>query len=392
MERHGRACDGCLSSRDRAQTMRIGIDARQLCGARTGVGQYLSGLISEWARPSLASGVAAPSHEPRATSHEFVLYVPKPVESATVGLDARKFATRLVPGSGGTWWEQAQLPRKTKADHLDVFFAPHYTVPLSLKVPTVVAIHDVSFAAHPEWFRTREGARLRWLARRSAASARAIVTISEFSRREIVEHLKVPVERVRVIPPGIPERRATVDRAREARLLFVGSVFNRRHVVDLIRAFADVARAHPEASLDIAGDNRSYPHEDLAAAIAREQVGDRIRWHQYVSDDQLADLYQRARAFAFLSEYEGLGLTPLEALKAGAPPVLLDTPVARETCGDAALYVQQGNLAPITRAIERLLFDGVLRARLLASAAAILGKYSWARAGRETLALIEQSA
>ncbi len=371
--------------------MRIGIDARQLCGARTGVGQYLSGLISEWVRStSHESRISSP--EPRATSHEFILYVHRPVESATDGLDARKFATRLVPGSGGTWWEQTQLPRKTKADHLDVFFAPQYTAPLALKIPTVVAVHDVSFAAHPEWFRTREGARLRWLARRSAANARAVITISEFSRREIVEHLKIPVERVRVIPPGIPERHTTPDGTREARVLFVGSVFNRRHVVDLVRAFAEIARAHPDASLDIAGDNRSYPHEDVAAAIAREQLGDQIRWHRYVSDEQLRDLYQRARVFAFLSEYEGLGLTPLEALKAGAPAVLLDTPVARETCGDAALYVEQGNLPPITYAIERLLFDGPLRARLLAAAPDVLGKYSWPRAGRETLALIEQSA
>jgi glycosyltransferase involved in cell wall biosynthesis len=375
--------------------MRIGIDARQLCGAQTGVGQYLSGLISEWARPSLANvatELRATSHESRAASCEFVLYMHRSDASATVGLDARKFATRLVPGSGGTWWEQAQLPRKTKADHLDVFFAPQYSAPLALNIPTVVAIHDVSFAAHPEWFRTREGVRLRWLARHSAVNARAIVTISEFSRREIVEHLRVPVERVHVISPGIPERHTTSGGAREARILFVGSIFNRRHVVDLIRAFAEVARAHPEASLDIAGDNRSYPHEDVAAAIAREQTGHQIRWHRYVSDEQLADLYQRARAFAFLSEYEGLGLTPLEALKAGAPPVLLDTPVARETCGDAALYVQSGSLPPITRAIESLLFDGPLRARLLAAAAEVLGKYNWPRAGRETLALIEQSA
>jgi glycosyltransferase involved in cell wall biosynthesis len=111
-----------------------------------------------------------------------------------------------------------------------------------------------------------------------------------------------------------------------------------------------------------------------------------------VSDEQLADLYQRARVFAFLSEYEGLGLTPLEALKAGAPPVLLDTPVARETCGDAALYIQQSNLPAITHAVESLLFDGALRARLLAAVGEVLGKYSWARAGRETLAVIEQSA
>jgi len=300
--------------------------------------------------------------------------------------------TRIVPGSGGTWWEQLQLPRATKADHLDVFFAPQYSAPLALKTPVVVAIHDVSFCAHPEWYRTREGARLRWLSRHSAANARAIVTISEFSRREIVEHLNVPGQLVRVIPPGIPQRHTTAGGAREARLLFVGSIFNRRHVVDLIRAFAEVARRHPEASLDLAGDNRSFPREDVAAAIAREQVGSQIRWHRYVSDEQLADLYQRARAFAFLSEYEGLGLTPLESLAAGAPPVLLDTPVARESCGDAALYVQPGNLGLITRALETLLFDETARARLLAAAPAVLEQYSWPRAGRETLALLEQSA
>jgi glycosyltransferase involved in cell wall biosynthesis len=377
--------------------MRIGVDARQLCGAQTGVGQYLSGLIRQWAQPALANAASElrrgklQDHEPRGTRHEFVLYVPRAVESATVGLDARKFVTRIVPGSGGAWWEQIQLPRATKADHLDVFFAPQYSAPLALRTPTVVAIHDVSFAAHPEWYRTREGVRLRWLTRRSAANARAIVTISEFSRRQIVEHLNVPDQRVRVIPPGIPERHTAAGGAREPRLLFVGSIFNRRHVVDLIRAFAEVAREHPEASLDLAGDNRSFPREDVAAAIAGEQVGHQIRWHRYVSDEQLTDLYQRARGFAFLSEYEGLGLTPLESLAAGAPPVLLDTPVARESCGDAALYVPRGNLVLITRALETLLFDETTRARLLAAAPDVLDKYSWPRAGRDTLALIEQS-
>ena len=125
-------------------------------------------------------------------------------------------------------------------------------------------------------------------------------------------------------------------------VLFVGSIFNRRHVIDLVRAFAPIARAHPDASLDIVGDNRSYPHEDPMRAIHAEGLHEHVHWHRYVTDEQLRDLYRRARAFAFLSEYEGLGLTPLEALAAGLPPVLLDTAVARESCGAAALYVQAG--------------------------------------------------
>src|SRR5439155_26348550 len=163
------------------------------------------------------------------------------------------------------------------------------------------------------------------------------------------------------------------------RVLFVGSIFNRRHVVDLIRAFAPIARSRPDVSLDIVGDNRSYPREDLRATIAAAGMTDRVRWHEYVSDAQLRDFYAGARAFAFLSEYEGLGLTPLEALAGGVPPVLLDTEVARESCGDAAVYVPAGSLAAVTKALESALFDEVVRWRILAAAPARLAKYSWPR-------------
>jgi len=172
-------------------------------------------------------------------------------------------------------------------------------------------------------------------------------------------------------------------------VLFVGSIFNRRHVPDLIRAFAPIARTHPGAALDIVGDNRSHPFEDLALVIAAEQLAPQVRWHQYVADRQLAALYAEARAFAFLSEYEGLGLTPLEALAAGVPPLLLDTPVARESCGEAAIYVQAGDLPATTRGLESLLFNEPVRQQILAAAPAELAKFSWPRAARDTLAVLE---
>src|SRR5207244_13194540 len=155
--------------------------------------------------------------------------------------------------------------------------------------------------------------------------------------------------RIHVIPPGVavPES-PSPPVPTSPRVLFVGSIFNRRHVVDLIRAFAPIARAHRDASLDIVGDNRSYPREDLRATIDAQGVRDQVRWHEYVPDEALRALYAQARAFAFLSEYEGLGLTPLEALAAGVAPVLLDTPVARESCGSAAIYVTAHGIAAIT--------------------------------------------
>jgi len=366
--------------------MRIGIDARELCGRATGVGRYLGGLLREWASDG------------RARAHEFVLYATEPI---ALPLDARRFPTRTIAGPPGTWWEQVQVPREAASDHLDVWFAPAYTAPLRLATPVVVAIHDLSFVAHPEWFPLIEGARRRWLTSRSASRAAAVVTISEFSKRELIDRLDVPVGRIHVIPPGIDTggwrlgaHAVSSQRValRLARVLFVGSIFNRRHVVDLIRAFAPIARAHPSASLDIVGDNRSYPREDVRRTIAGEQIGAQVRWHEYVNDEQLETLYAGARAFAFLSEYEGLGLTPLEALAAGVPPILLDTPVARESCGNAAVYVPLGDLPATTRALESLLFDEAARQRILGAAPAELAKYSWSRAARETLAVLEAAA
>jgi len=355
--------------------MRIGIDARELAGHATGVGRFLGGLLREWARTS-------------AGGHEFVLYAPGPI---ALPLDAYRFRTRDVGGAPGTWWEQMRLPRAIAGDALDVFFAPAYTAPLRVKVPVVVAIYDLSYVAHPEWFHLRDGIRRRWLTTRTAASARSIITLSEFSREEIIERLQVPAERVHTIVPGI-ERLSVLQRQDSGpRVLYVGSLFNRRHVPDLVRAVGTLARTRPETSLDIVGDDRTYPHEDLEQIIASLELGSRVRWHRYVSDDRLLELYGRARAFAFLSEYEGLGLTPLEALGAGVPPVLYDTAVARESCAAAAIYVPLGDGAALVGALERALFDETTRAAILSAAPAALAKYDWPRAARETLAVIESA-
>lgn len=360
--------------------MRIGVDARELGGRVTGAGRYLAGLLRQWAT------------DERARAHEFLLYAPEPL---ALTLDARRFPTREVRGPRGWRWEQIQLPRVAMTDHLDVWFAPAYTAPLRLDVPTVAAIHDISFVAHPEWFRVREGVRRRWLTGQTARAARAIVTISEFTKRELIERLDVPASKIHVIPPGVDHQPSTTSPQPSAishpTVLYVGSIFNRRHVPDLIRAFAPIARSRPGAALDIVGDNRSYPYEDLRRTIEAEELLTIVQWHEYVTDAQLAELYGQARAFAFLSEYEGLGLTPLEALSAGVPPVLLDTAVARESCGEAALYEPEHDRSSVTRALESILFDESTRSRLLAAAPAVLARYDWPRAARETLAVLENA-
>jgi glycosyltransferase involved in cell wall biosynthesis len=351
-----------------------------LCGRPTGVGRYLSGLLDGW------SGSDAMRR------HEWTLIAP----SAPAAVQRWPVAVKVVPGPGGTSWEQFTLPRAVSAEGADVFFAPGYTAPLTVAAPVVLTIHDVSFFAHPEWFSFREGARRRTLTAWSARRAKRVITDTEFSRSEIIRYIGLPPARVHTIPLGLSRSTDAPASAagREPIVLYAGSIFERRRVDRLIAAFDLVAAAVPEARLEIVGENRTRrPRLDLDALRNRTRHSGRIHIRSYVDDATLSDLYRRASVFAFLSEYEGFGFTPLEALSGGVPPVLLDTQVARETCGEAARYVSGGaGDEEIAGAITDLLRNTDARAAILRHAEDVIARFDWSRTAARTLTALEEAA
>ncbi len=362
--------------------MRIAIDGRELAGRATGVGRYLAELLKAW------------DHLPEARTHHFVVCAHAPLDLPP--LPHLRISTVLAPGAGGTWWEQTALPRLVRQATPDVLFAPAYTAPLRCRVPVVLTIHDVSFCAHPEWFSWREGTRRRTLTGLAARRAARVLTDSQFSRDEIVQRLGVDATRVQVIylgSSGLAPRVSRVTGASPGHLvLFVGSILARRHVPDLVEGFARLARRRPDVLLAIVGEARGLPAVDIAACVRATGVQDRIQLRGFVSDDELAGLYGQAAAFAFLSSYEGFGLTPLDAIESGVPPIVLDTPVAREIYGAAAHYVAAPEPALVEVALERVLFDAQERTRLVEAGPARLARYTWAAAARHTLDAIVGSA
>jgi glycosyltransferase involved in cell wall biosynthesis len=361
--------------------LKIAIDARELAGQQTGTGRYLSELLAAW------DGFAG------AAAHEFILCAPAAI--ALPAMATLRLSSAVAAGRG-TVWEQIALPRLLDRIRPDVLFAPAYSAPLWSSVRTVVTIHDVSFAAHPEWFSWREGLRRRFVTRQSARRAARVITVSDFSKREIVRRLGVSGDKVDVIYSGAAHKGHTTRTLENTEhkavvVLYVGSIFNRRHVPELIDGFAGLAQRYPAARLELVGANRSHPWIDVEAHVRQSPASSAIRVRSYVSDEELASLYRGASAFAFPSEYEGFGFTPLEALSAGVPILVLDAEVAREIYGPAALYVPRPEPVLIERALEQLLFDDNERARVLGAAEEVLQRYSWTECAHRTLQTIVAS-
>ena len=349
------------------RALHIGVDGRELLGRPTGVGRYLLAILREWAET---------------TPHRYSIFIPglphQSPEGATAGLPQPELGERMQwvtdpGGRPGTWWEQMRLPGLVARSRPDVFFAAGYTAPLRLSCPYVVAIYDVSFWAHREWFSPREGMRRRWLTRAGARRAHSVVTISEFSADEIVRFLGVPRNRIRLAPPGAPVIRGRPERVdREPIVLYVGSLFNRRRIPELMRAFAGVAEWVPDARLVLVGDNRISPPFDPRTLARDLGMADRVDWRAYVSDAELEALYWRARVFVFLSEYEGFGMTPMEAIAHDVPAILLDTPVAREVYGDGARLVS----TTLPGVLKELLTDDDAHRRQLEAGRKRLDRFS----------------
>lgn len=359
---------------DRA--LHIAIDGRELVGRPTGVGRYLLEILRRWA-----------NHP----THRFTVVVPAEPSAALRALGDRiSWIVEPAPVAG-TWWEQTRLPRALRRLQPAVLFAPAYTAPLRSPCPFVVLVHDVSYCAHPEWFRWREGLRRRWLTRAAVRRARTVVTVSAFSRDEIQRYLDVPAARIVLAPQGPPTVSGAQADGKQRVVLYVGSLFNRRHIPEMMGAFAAVASHAPDARFVLVGDNRTMPRLDPRRMAADLGVADRVDWREYASDADLDDAYRSARVFLFVSDYEGFAMTPLEALAHGVPPVLQDTAVSRDVYGDGAIRVPP-EPAAIAGALTRLLTDDAAHAAVLAAGRARLAGFSWERSADLILRCLEDAA
>ena len=369
-----------------ARPLVVGIDARELAGRPTGTGRYLRNLIRHW----------------RDTGDRLYCYFNGPPALDPV-LDHPAVRKRPL-GDGcarGIVWQETLVPQAAREDGLDVFFSPAYSCPLSLALPRVTTVHDFSFFAHPQDFTFADALRRRVLVGLSLRASRIVTVVSDFTRRELLRLFPGTGARVVHVPHGSdddlpppPPRAQARDRLELGGpyLITVGTVLNRRCVPELLRATARLLRRHPRLVLDVVGDNRTHPRLDLAAMVAAAGLGAHVRLSGFVEDEALADRYAAADAAVFLSEYEGFGLPALEAAARGLPLVVARAPALGEVFRDAALLVDPRDETAVAIALDRVLTDEPLRARLVEAGRALAARHSWAETARRTRDALREAA
>jgi glycosyltransferase involved in cell wall biosynthesis len=369
-----------------ASPLVVGIDARELAGRPTGTGRYLRNLIRHW----------------RLSGDRLVCYFNGPPALEPL-LDHPAVRKRPL-GDGcarGLSWQERLLPGAAREDALDVFFSPAYSCPLSLDVPRVTAVHDLSFYAHPQDFAFADALRRRLLVGLSLRASRFIPVCSDFTRRELGRLFPDLAERAVHVPlgpdddlPAAPPRDAARARLgiRGPYVITVGAVLNRRCAPELLRAFARLASRHPGAVLDVVGENRTQPQIDLQALVRGLGLEASVRLSGFVDEDGLADRYAAADAAVFLSEYEGFGLPAMEAAARGVPLVVGRAPSLGEIFHEAALLVDPRDETGVAVALDRSLTDDDPRRALVAAGRALAARHSWTETASRTRALLLEAA
>jgi glycosyltransferase involved in cell wall biosynthesis len=301
---------------------------------------------------------------------------------------------RPLGGAQGHLWEQFVLPLRARGRLL---WSPSATGPLAYS-RQVVTVHDVAFLDVPECFspsfRNVYAALVPALIRRVAK----VVTVSEFSRRRILERVAVDPDKVLVIGNGVgdqfrPQDPAAVAATRAAlelpdRYLLVQATSDKRK--NLARTLRAWRSALPELPADlwlVVSGNRDRAHV-FGGADALEDV-ERTRFVGYVAEERLAPLIAGAEAFLFPSLYEGFGIPIVEAMACGTPVLTSDATATREVADGAALLVDPSDEASIARGIVAMATDASLRARLSALGSPHAAKFKWEDVASRYRALFE---
>jgi glycosyltransferase involved in cell wall biosynthesis len=366
--------------------MRVGLNLMWLVPGYRGLESYARGLVSGLVRCD--------------RGYRYVLFT-NPRNHASFAHLPVQFSRRLCPlpfESRVTWRlvEQFLLPSYVARENLDLLHSPADLLPVRVRCPAVVTIHDINFFSLSDRLPTTASRLLAGWVKRSARQANAIITVSEFSRAQILADLGPAPERIAVVPNApVPRLRSSSGWAPLRRQLGITTPYlltfadgsPHKNLNTLLRALPLAAARLP---LVVVGERQRQDSQVLALL---DDLGEQtpVIFTGYLADDALALVLARACLLVFPSLYEGFGLPVLEAMAAGVAVACARAGALPEVAGSAAYYFDPRDPADIAGAIDQLLRDEPARRALVAAGQRHCTRFSWERTARLTTEVYESA-
>jgi glycosyltransferase involved in cell wall biosynthesis len=290
-------------------------------------------------------------------------------------------------------WTQWRLPLElyTRARNLDVFYSPGHYAPRKAPMPTVVTILDLSFLKFPNLFLKLERgvAQLTQWTEYSAKQAAHIITISQNTRQDIIEHYHLDSSMISIAYPGIdhnffkPASKSSVAKVRQKYnlpphfILYLGTLQPRKNLLRLLNAFEKLPPKFRDFHLVIAGQ-RGWLYEEFLQAVQNSPKKDKVLFTDFVDRQDLPALYTAAATLALVGLYEGFGIPPAESLACGTIPVVSNTSSLPEVVGEAGITVDPYSVTGIRHGImAAITLPETKRQKRLALASDHLKQFNW---------------
>ncbi|MCK5332500.1 glycosyltransferase family 4 protein, partial [Candidatus Parcubacteria bacterium] len=292
------------------------------------------------------------------------------------------------------------LPYYLKKDKIDFFFSPFYLKPIYCPVRSSIALHDISYEAHPEWFDSRSQFVLRSLSKYSSRKAEKIFTVSDYSKNEIIKYYNTDSEKITVTPLGydcsftrvVDENKIKSLKEKykiKKKFIFcVGTIFSRRHIPEIVEAFEMVVNKNNAYQLVIVGKNVTHPFIDIDQRIkaVNQKFGEKKIIHlDFISEEELLIFYSSCDFVVYLSDYEGFGLPVIEAQFFGKAVITSYNTSLVGVGGDSVEFVKENTTKEVLKSMEKVIFDEDYKNELVKKGNKNLKKFSWEKCAKETL-------
>lgn len=285
----------------------------------------------------------------------------------------------------------------------DLILSPTHYIPAFIGVKRIAIIFDLSFLRFPETFKKDDLYKLTNWTRYSARESSHIVTISNSSKKDIIEFYQLPDKKITVAYPGYDENvfRPIEDEAEISRvkdkykivgnyIIYIGTIQPRKNLVRLIRAMKLIDDCKLVIVGKIKGKGRqAWMNEEILAEPGKLGIEDKIIFTDFVPTENLPALISGAKAFVLPSLYEGFGIPVAEAMACGTPVIVSNVSSLPEVAGDAGIMVDPQSETQIEQAIRLLVSDKKIHDKLSKKALEQSKKFSWEKMAREVIEVLE---